>query len=254
MTKLKRLKKCPGSPKLPKLCDCEAPGRFHCGVPGVLAHLVDGKVCPDCRVERCDSCRRYESDAAAVAKLRELGMFAASDRRSLAPAGAQQIYSVHCFANVRVKLPGILAASPREAARQAARQFNWDRHQGQAEFDDISEYLVDRDGDEDFSGTVCFDAAEVSGHRVDQEGERNEIPPERRDRLPWLLVITSGSNERTEICSTYESGFRLLYQYVEEQWEATFGEEPIDADQETAVERFFDVGPVSYTLEERMPL
>jgi hypothetical protein len=61
------------SPTAP--CECEAPGFFHSGVPGILAHRDDaGHVAPDSRVERCDLCRRYPNDAAAQARLVELGM------------------------------------------------------------------------------------------------------------------------------------------------------------------------------------
>jgi hypothetical protein len=221
-------------------CECEAPGEFCCGVPGVLAHLENGKVAPYFQVERCDACERFKSDAAAAEKLRELGLFSPGDPRSSPPDGPLQTYSVHCYATVRVKLPGIPAGSPREAARRAAEQFNWDRHQAQAHFaDEVSEFLVDRDGDEDFSRSVRFD------------GELNEIGAAALCGTPWLLVVNNGSYERIEVCASHESGFRLLHEYVQEQWPIVFGDEPIDPDPAQAVQRFFDVGPVSYTLEER---
>jgi len=56
------------------LCYCEAPGFFCAGVPGVLAHLENGRVAPGAKVERCDLCRRIPSDEAALAKLKELGI------------------------------------------------------------------------------------------------------------------------------------------------------------------------------------
>ena len=55
-------------------CDCERPGFFCCGVPGVLAHLKDGRVAPGAIVERCDACERIPSDEEALAKLKELGI------------------------------------------------------------------------------------------------------------------------------------------------------------------------------------
>jgi hypothetical protein len=55
-------------------CDCEAPGFFHTGVPGILAHLAEGRVAPGALVERCDMCRRFGSDEEAKGRLRELGI------------------------------------------------------------------------------------------------------------------------------------------------------------------------------------
>jgi hypothetical protein len=56
------------------LCDCEAAGFFCAGVPGILAHLKDGRVAPGAKIERCDMCQRLPDDAAAIAKLQELGI------------------------------------------------------------------------------------------------------------------------------------------------------------------------------------
>ena len=56
------------------LCDCERPGFYTCGVPGVLAHLENGRVAPGALVERCDFCARIPTDEAALAKLQELGI------------------------------------------------------------------------------------------------------------------------------------------------------------------------------------
>jgi hypothetical protein len=56
------------------LCDCEAAGFFCAGVPGILAHLEEGRVSPGAKVERCDSCQRLPSDEAALARLQELGI------------------------------------------------------------------------------------------------------------------------------------------------------------------------------------
>ena len=55
-------------------CDCEAEGFFHAGVPGILAHLHQGRVAPGALVERCDMCRRFASDDEAKSRLRELGI------------------------------------------------------------------------------------------------------------------------------------------------------------------------------------
>jgi hypothetical protein len=221
-------------------CDCELSGDFCCGVPGVLAYLEYGRVPPDCQVERCDACERFASDAAAVARLRELGLFAIGDPRSLEPDERLQTYTVHCYAIVRVKLPGIPAGTPREAACRASDLFDWDRHHADAEFaDEISEYLVDIDGDEDFSGSKRFD------------GNLNPVPVAASRETGWLLVINNETFERIEICRSHESAFQLLHEYVREQWEGIFGDEPLDPDPASAVQRFFDVGPVSYTLEER---
>ncbi len=54
-------------------CECEMPGLFCSGVPGILAHLENGRLPEEAKVERCDLCRRYDSDAAALQKLKELG-------------------------------------------------------------------------------------------------------------------------------------------------------------------------------------
>ena len=54
-------------------CECEKPGHFCSGVPGILAHMEDGLLAPGAKVERCDCCQRYASDEAAMTKLRELG-------------------------------------------------------------------------------------------------------------------------------------------------------------------------------------
>lgn len=54
-------------------CECEKPGYFCSGVPGILAHMEDGRLAKGAVVNRCDLCQRYPSDEAASAKLRELG-------------------------------------------------------------------------------------------------------------------------------------------------------------------------------------
>jgi hypothetical protein len=54
-------------------CKCEMPGFFSSGVPGILAHLENGRLPAGAKVERCDLCRRYDSDEAALQKLKVLG-------------------------------------------------------------------------------------------------------------------------------------------------------------------------------------
>ena len=55
-------------------CECEEPGFFCSGIPGILAHMEDGRLAKDALVNRCDLCQRYPSDEAAFEKLRELGL------------------------------------------------------------------------------------------------------------------------------------------------------------------------------------
>lgn len=55
-------------------CDCQQPGTFSCGIPGILARIENGRLVSKSDVERCDVCCRYPSDAAAVKKLRDLGL------------------------------------------------------------------------------------------------------------------------------------------------------------------------------------
>lgn len=66
-------------------CDCEALGFFHAGVPGILAHLQEGRVAPGALVERCDICRRFVSDEEAIARLRELGIAGAIPQETQCP-------------------------------------------------------------------------------------------------------------------------------------------------------------------------
>jgi hypothetical protein len=55
-------------------CDCEFPGYFYSGVPGIVARVENGRLVADATVERCDLCQLYASDEAALARLRELGI------------------------------------------------------------------------------------------------------------------------------------------------------------------------------------
>jgi hypothetical protein len=56
------------------VCECEQPGYFRSGVPGILARVENGRLAEGAKVERCDSCGRYPSDKAAFEKLVELGI------------------------------------------------------------------------------------------------------------------------------------------------------------------------------------
>jgi hypothetical protein len=55
-------------------CECEQPGTFHSGVPGILARMEQGKLAPDANVERCDLCERYPDDEAAWQELVRQGL------------------------------------------------------------------------------------------------------------------------------------------------------------------------------------
>ena len=55
-------------------CECEKPGYYFCGVPGVLAHFVNDRLAPGGSVERCDLCERFPTDRAARQRLVELGL------------------------------------------------------------------------------------------------------------------------------------------------------------------------------------
>lgn len=54
-------------------CECEKPGFFSSGIPGILAHMENGRLAQGAQVNRCDLCQRYPSDEAAFEKLRDLG-------------------------------------------------------------------------------------------------------------------------------------------------------------------------------------
>ena len=60
-------------------CECEKPGYFCSGVPGIIAHVENGRLAQGAKVERCDLCQRYPSDQAALKKLQELGIAPAPD-------------------------------------------------------------------------------------------------------------------------------------------------------------------------------
>ena len=50
-------------------CECERPGAFCSGVPGVLARMEQGRLALSATVERCDLCQRYATDDAARQRL-----------------------------------------------------------------------------------------------------------------------------------------------------------------------------------------
>lgn len=133
-------------------CDYELPGDFHTQVPGILAAMENGRVAPQAIVERCDQCCRFESDAAALARLVELGLADA------AFAGIRKPFTVHCLAVMRVTFPGVLASDPKAAAQQSLQRFCWDTHGRSAVFaDEFSGVIVEFDGDAGCRHTQQFD-------------------------------------------------------------------------------------------------
>ena len=62
------------SEQTPETCDCESPGYFCSGVPGIVARIENGRLAASDTAERCDICQRFPTDAAALARLRELGI------------------------------------------------------------------------------------------------------------------------------------------------------------------------------------
>ena len=90
-------------------------------------------------------------------------------------------YNVHCYAVVRVLVPGVEAESHVEAARIAAQAFDWDnpRFGAAREFADVFDgFLVDVAGSEDFSDSRNF------------TGDFQESPEARPDdgRKPFTVV------------------------------------------------------------------
>lgn len=55
-------------------CDCELPGTFCSGIPGILARMEQGRLALNSTVEHCDVCHRFASDAAARQRLVSLGL------------------------------------------------------------------------------------------------------------------------------------------------------------------------------------
>jgi hypothetical protein len=131
-------------------CQCMQPGFFNCGVPGVLAHLQNGRLPPDGNVQHCNQCGQYPDDESARQKLVELGLAWTPDR-------SVTRYSVHCYATVRVEFDGVIASTPQDAARIIDALFDWDEHQHLAEYaEELTEFLVDVEGDADRSRSRRF--------------------------------------------------------------------------------------------------
>ncbi len=64
-------------------CVCQEPGHFRSGVPGILAHVENGRILS--KVERCDACLRFRDDAVAEEVLRSLLEKRAPQFRGCAP-------------------------------------------------------------------------------------------------------------------------------------------------------------------------
>jgi hypothetical protein len=86
--------------------------------------MQNGRVAPGAVVERCDFCRRYPSDAVALAKLRELALIDADSTSESEPSS----FTVQCYAVVRVEFPGIVADGQNSAASRVLDRFDWDVH------------------------------------------------------------------------------------------------------------------------------
>jgi hypothetical protein len=68
-------------------------------------------------------------------------------------------FTVHCYAVVRIKFPGVLANSAKEAAERVMDRFDWDAYGQEAEFaDHFTGALVDVDGDDEYLQSVVFDS------------------------------------------------------------------------------------------------
>jgi hypothetical protein len=77
----------------------------------------------------------------------------------VAEPAEQSTYTVHCYVTVLVKLAGIVADSPRNAAQSARERFDWLEHGRNVEFvDELQEMLVDVEGDEEHSRSVAYTA------------------------------------------------------------------------------------------------
>ena len=147
------------------VCDCELPGLFRTGVPGILARVENGRLVPGAKVERCDLCQRYPSDEAALARLQELGI--------PVPPEEAETYTVHGWVTVRVTYRDVVALSPRQAAERMQQQFHWADIYSQVECDEkLHEFLVDVVGDPDYARSVRFNAdlEEIAGVAPSDEG------------------------------------------------------------------------------------
>ena len=63
-------------------CVCEDPGHFSSGVPGILAHVENGRIVG--RVERSDACRRFRDDQVAESVLQRILKASAPQHRGRA--------------------------------------------------------------------------------------------------------------------------------------------------------------------------
>ena len=52
--------------------NAKKPGLCCFGIPGILAHMENGRLAEGAKVNRCDLCQCYPSDEAALEKLRQL--------------------------------------------------------------------------------------------------------------------------------------------------------------------------------------
>ena len=147
-------------------CDCELLGSFQTGVPGILAAMENGRVAPQSIVERCDQCCRFESDAAALARLVELGLADA------VYAGTRKRFTVHCLAVVRVTFPGVVASDQKMAAQQSLQRFCWDIHGRSAVFtDELTRFIVEFDGEAGNRRTLHFFDGQLNGIEKQPAGD-----------------------------------------------------------------------------------
>jgi hypothetical protein len=153
-------------PDAGEACDCELPGAYCSGIPGVIAAMKNGRLAPGAAVERCDLCQRFPTEEAALSRLKELGL---ADTN----LEVKSTFTVHCFVEVSVTFPDVVATDPRDAARQITECFHWKLHRDRAEFTDVTELLVDTQGDEAHFSTQRFlpDLSEI-----DSEGDIAPAP------------------------------------------------------------------------------
>ncbi len=70
------------------------------------------------------------------------------------------LYTVHCFASVRVTLKHVDAIDQRDAMFKAIERFNWEQLQSTAEFtDDFVEFYVEPADEHEDDSSVWFDGA-----------------------------------------------------------------------------------------------
>ena len=54
-------------------CECELPGYFTSGVPGILARVEQGRLVAGAAVERCDLCQRFRLRSSGAGKASRVG-------------------------------------------------------------------------------------------------------------------------------------------------------------------------------------